>query len=173
MFFFMFSYLWFRLLCHVGATTCLGPVHFMCFNPLSCCLRYVTTVFVFVLNKHDYCCCCCAIPPCPLLAVLISASLLMRQMKYIIDKFAVIDFFCAGLIRDNQLIVTHIPLYSDRPGPNPALEWAKWKVASWVVRLGGVFQGVEDLRNRGSRFGGRPSSPAGADYLVLACSCSN
>ena len=30
---------------HVGLTTCLGPVH-LCFNPLSCCLRCVTTLFV-------------------------------------------------------------------------------------------------------------------------------
>ena len=43
---FMFSYLFFRPLCHVGAITCLGPVHLMCFNPLSCCLRYVTNLFV-------------------------------------------------------------------------------------------------------------------------------
>ena len=40
--------------CHVGAPTCLGPVHTMCFNPLSCCLRFMTTLFILFLNKHDF-----------------------------------------------------------------------------------------------------------------------
>ena len=39
---------------HVGLTTCLGSV-LLCFNPLSCCLRFVTTLFVYLLNKHDSC----------------------------------------------------------------------------------------------------------------------
>ena len=47
-------HLW-GLLCQVGPTTCLGPVHFICFNRLSGCLLYMTTLFVFLWNKHEFC----------------------------------------------------------------------------------------------------------------------
>ena len=40
--------------CHVGPTTCLGPVHFQCYNPLSSCPLCMTTLFVhYVINMNS------------------------------------------------------------------------------------------------------------------------
>ena len=51
----VFTSLLFPTFMSCGIANMSGASALICFNPLSCCLRCMTTLFILFINKHDFC----------------------------------------------------------------------------------------------------------------------